>query len=258
MNLYSSVPNWVGDAGQTVNSFADFAKAPERLSEYAVPYDDRSAVLSPADNWGLIGSQTALYINEAAKEAYREGSLGRVARVDTFEVQNVQTHTTGSRSGSILVNASITSATTSYDAVKDTMTQSFGIDGLGGATQTIKKGDILTIADVWAVNPVTKARLPFLKQFVVTADATASASAATITGPDLVRPAPERLDHRRLGPEQPGSDLRRVGLHRLPPEHGVPQERLRSGHRADDQAAWRRRRDATVVQGDERPAHPCL
>jgi hypothetical protein len=34
---------------------------------------------------------------------------------------------------------------------------------------------VFTIADVYAVNPVTKAKLPFLKQFVVTADASSDA-----------------------------------------------------------------------------------
>src|SRR5215207_7702942 len=54
------VPNWVGTPGEVVNSFADFGKAPERLDEMAVPKDARSAVLSPQDNWGLVGSFTGL------------------------------------------------------------------------------------------------------------------------------------------------------------------------------------------------------
>src|SRR6188768_2503770 len=60
--LYKNVWNWVGTPGQTVDSFADFAKAPERLDLGAVPQDDRSAVLSPTDQWGMLGSQTALYM----------------------------------------------------------------------------------------------------------------------------------------------------------------------------------------------------
>ena len=59
MSLYNTVPSWVGTPGQTINSFADFAKGPERLDELAVP-QDRSAVLSPADQWGLIGTLTGL------------------------------------------------------------------------------------------------------------------------------------------------------------------------------------------------------
>lgn len=180
--LYSSVPNWVGTSGQTVNSFGDFAKAPERLDEMAVPQDTRAAILSPADHWALLGSQTSLYIQDAAKGAYRKGSLGEIGGVDTFMSQNVLTHTAGTRTNAA-VDASITTSTITYSAVKDTMTQTIHMDGLG-TTKTIKKGDVFTIADVYAVNPVTKAALPFLKQFVVTTDV--SSDAVTTGDADVV------------------------------------------------------------------------
>jgi ribosomal 50S subunit-recycling heat shock protein len=178
MALYTSVPNWVGTPGQVVNSYADFAKAPERLDEYAVP-SDRCAVMSPADHWGLLGSQTALYIQDAAKGAYRNGSLGMIGGVDTYMAQNVPTHTVGVATGTPLVNGAAQNVT--YDSVKDgAFTQSLVTDGWTNSTAGIlKAGDVITIAGVFAVNPVTKATLPFLKQFTVTADA---ASGAT-TGP---------------------------------------------------------------------------
>lgn len=180
--LYSSVPNWVGTSGQKVNSYADFALAPERLDEMAVPQDTRAAILSPSDHWALLGSQTSLYIQDAAKGAYRKGSLGEIGGVDTFMSQNVLTHTAGTRTNAA-VDQSITSATTTYSSVKDTMTQTIHMDGLG-TTKTIKKGDVFTIADVYAVNPVTKAALPFNKQFVVVSDV--SSDAVTTGDADIV------------------------------------------------------------------------
>jgi hypothetical protein len=173
--LYKYVPNWAGTPGQKVDSFSDFAQAPELLDEYAVP-PDRAAVLSPADHWGLLGSQTSLYMSDVAKGAYRQGSLGTIGGVDTYMSQNIKTLTTGTRSGSPLIDQSITASTITYDAVKDTMEQTIHIDSLGGATDTIKAGEVFTINGVYAVNPVTKARLPFLKQFVVLEDATATAN----------------------------------------------------------------------------------
>ena len=162
MSLYSSVPNWVGTAGQTVNSFADFAKAPERLDEYGVPMEGRSAVLSPADHWALLGSQTALYMQDVAKGAYRNGSLGNIGGIDTYMAQGVPTHVVGSDVTTVTVNQAITTSTTTYASVKDTMTQSITIAG-----GTLAAGDVFTIADVNAVNPVTKADLGFAKQFTV-------------------------------------------------------------------------------------------
>lgn len=176
--LYKDVPNWVGTPGQTINSYTDFAVAPQRLDEYAVPADGRSAVLSPADHWGLLGSQTGLYIQDAAKGAYREGSLGKLGGVDTYMAQNVPTHTVGVATGTPLVNGG--SQVSTYASVKDTMTQTLNTDGwTNSVTGIVKAGDVFTIAGVYAVNPVTKATLPFLKQFVVTADANSGAS----TGP---------------------------------------------------------------------------
>lgn len=162
MALYKFVPNWVGTAGQTVNSYADFAKAPERLDEYAVPQSGRSAVLSPADHWGMLGSQTALYITDAARGAYRSGSLGMIGGVDTYMAQNVPTHTVGSDVTTVTVNQALTTSTTTYASVKDSMQQTITIAG-----GNLNAGDVFTVADVNAVNPVTKADLGFAKQFVV-------------------------------------------------------------------------------------------
>lgn len=161
MALYASVPNWVGTPGQVINSYSDFAAGPERMDEYAVPADGRSAVLSPQDHWGLLGSQTSLYIQDAAKGAYRKGSLGEIGGVDTYMSQNIPTHTVGADTSGT-VNQSVTASTTAYATVKDTMQQTITV-----ASLDLNPGDVFTIADVYAVNPVTKAKLPFPKQFTV-------------------------------------------------------------------------------------------
>lgn len=188
-DLYKQVPNWVGTPGQTINSYSDFSVAPQRLDEYAVPQSDRSAVLSPSDHWGLLGSQTGLYIQDAAKGAYRQGSLGMIGGVDTYMAQNVPTHTVGVATGTPLVNGA--SQVSTYASVKDTMTQNLVTDGwTNSVTGIVKAGDVITIAGVFAVNPVTKATLPFLKQFVVTADANSGAT----TGPATLSIYPAIID----------------------------------------------------------------
>jgi hypothetical protein len=174
MGLYAKVPQWAGTPGQTVDSFNDFAKGPLLMDEYGIPQDTRCGVLSPTDHWGLLGSQTALYMQDVAKGAYRMANLGNIGGVDTYMSQNVQSLTTGTRVGTIKVDLSITTSTVTYASVKDTMTQTIHIDGLTNATDTIAAGEVFTIAGVYAVNSVTKATLPFLKQFVVTAAATAA------------------------------------------------------------------------------------
>ncbi len=160
--LYKQVPNWVGTAGQTINSFADFALGPQLLDQYAVPMDGRAAVLSPADHWGLLGSQTALYMQDVAKGAYRNGSLGMIGGVDTYMTQNAPTHTVGSDVTTVTVNQALTTSTIAYTDVKTTMQQTITIAG-----GNLNPGDVITFEHANAVNPVGKGDLGFLKQFTV-------------------------------------------------------------------------------------------
>ena len=176
--LYKDVWNWVGTPGQTVNSFADFAKAPERLDLGAVPSDDRYAVLSPTDQWAMLGSQTALYMQDVAKDAYRNGKLGDIGNVETFSSQNVQTHTGGTRDNTTpLVKGT---QSTDWATTKDTGTMTLDTDGWDTAA-TITQGDVFTIDGVYAVNPVTKATLPHLQQFVVRSNVTAHVTTTSST-----------------------------------------------------------------------------
>lgn len=181
MAQYKNIPNWVGTPGQTVDSFADFAKAPTRLDLGAVPQDTRAAVLSPTDYWAMAGSQTALYMQNVAQGAYRKGRIGEIGGVDTYMSQNVPTHTVGPLGGTPLVNGGAQGVT--YASVKDVGTQSLITDGwTAAAAARVKAGDVFTIAGVYDVNPVTKATLPHLKMFTVVADASSDGSGnATLT-----------------------------------------------------------------------------
>lgn len=186
MAEYKNIPSWVGTPGQTIDAFSDFAKGPERADEYGNPMEGRCATLSPADHWGLVGSQTALYNETISKPAYRKGSTGMIGNVDLYMSQNVPTHTVGVATGTPLVNGG--SQATTWAASKDAGTQALVTDGWTNSTTGIlKAGDVFTVANVYAVNPVTKATLPFLKQFSVVSDV----DSGTSTGPATltIRPA---------------------------------------------------------------------
>lgn len=160
--LYKDISNWVGTPGETINSNQDFSKMPERLDEMSVPQSMRCAVMAPADHWGLIGAQTALLNDGLVGSAYTKGSLGNIGGVETYMAQNVPIHTVGSDVTTVTVNQSIVTGTTTYAATKDSDQQTMTIAG-----GTLNAGDVFTIADVNAVNAVTKADLGFLKQFTV-------------------------------------------------------------------------------------------
>lgn len=178
--LYKDVWNWVGTPGTQLTTFAGFAKAPQRLDEMAVPSADRRATLSPADNWGLIGSVSGLYIQDTAKTALQRAKLPMLGGVDTYMTQNSPTHTTGTKAGTPLVNGATQNVT--YANAKDTGTQSLITDGWTASSAVLKYGDVFTIAGVFAVNPMSKAAQTYLQQFVAKADATADGSGnATLT-----------------------------------------------------------------------------
>jgi hypothetical protein len=198
--MYKRVYNWVGTPGQTINSFSDFSVAPQRLDVMAVPMDARNAVLAPADHWGMLGSQTALYIQNAANSAYRDGSLGKIGGVETRMNQMVPTHTVGPLGGTPLVNAA--SAAVTYDTAKNTWTQTLVTDGwTAAAAARVKEGDVFTLyaagtsgARVLMVNPKTKQVTDVPQQFVVCADGSSDGSGnLTLTiSPPIITSGPHQ------------------------------------------------------------------
>lgn len=175
---YKKVYNWVGTPGSVVNSFADFALAPQRLDEMAVPQGDRFAIMNPADQWGMLGSFTGLYINETAKSALTRAKLPMIGGIDTYMSQNAPTHTCGSRDDTTpVVNGN---NSTTYAASKDTYAMDLPYTGADSAA-TFTAGDVITIADCYAVNPVSKQVQSYLQQFVVLAAVTSSGGAGTLS-----------------------------------------------------------------------------
>lgn len=178
--FYQGIPNWVGTAGQTINSFSDFAVPAQRMDELAIPQMDRNAGLTPGDYWGLVGSQTALLNNTLVGKAWQDGSLGKVGGIETMMSQVLPVHTNGTAATTNAV-VSGNSQEVTYDTVKNTDSQTLVTKGWT-SSGTIKAGTVFTIANVYAVNPKTKATLSFLKQFVVQSDVTANATTTSTTG----------------------------------------------------------------------------
>ena len=190
-SFYQGVYNWAGTPGETINSFADFAKGAERLDLMAVPTDMRCAALHPQDHWGLLGSQTALYITDAAKGAYRDGSLGRIGGVQTYRSQVMPTHTTGARDDTTPITAAASGdQSVSYDTAKNTWSQDLVTTGFDAAT--ITAGDVFTIADLYMVNPKTKASTGILQQFVVLTAITADGTDTLSISPPIITSGPHQ------------------------------------------------------------------
>jgi hypothetical protein len=173
--------SWVGTPGQVVNSYSDLTKGPQRLDEMSVQAAGRIGFMHPEDAWAMAGSVAGLTAQEKeASDALTTAKLPLLGNIKWYSTQNAGTVTTGTRSGNATVNGA--SQNSAYSAVKDgDWTQSLILASVGNNT-TVKAGEVFTIADVYACNQLTKARLPYLQQFTITADGTANGSGAlTVT-----------------------------------------------------------------------------
>lgn len=195
MDAVLEFPNWVGTPGQTIDSPADLFLAPERLDDMAIPQNSRNGVLSSRDYWKLAGQFTSgnIYDNDVNKTALQQAKLPMMGGINPYMTQSVINLVCGTRTNGAIAGAS---QDVDYVDVMDTYTQELLIDGLG-ADATIKRGEVFTIADVYAVNPRTKATLDFLMQFVVLEDTVADGTGAAtvvIANPIIVSGAYQTVD----------------------------------------------------------------
>jgi len=163
------VYNLVGTAGTTPASALVYLQAGQKLSDFATPIDDRCVIINPAAQAATVNALTGLFHSGGKIAAqYEKGAMGKnTLGFDFYMSQNVPTVTCGTHAGTPLVNGTVSTEGSTTIAV----------DGLG-ASQTVKAGEVFTVAGVYAVNPETKQTLPDLQQFVVTEDATADGSGA--------------------------------------------------------------------------------
>lgn len=173
--------NWVGTPGQTINSYSDLTKGPERLDIMGVPGDKRVGLLPPTDAWAMLGSLSGLTAQtKEATDALTRAKLPMLGDIDWYSTQNAASVTTGTRSGNATVNGANQNST--YASVKDgAWVQDLILAAVGNDT-TIKAGEVFTIAGVYMANPRSKASTGILQQFTVISDVTASgAGAATVS-----------------------------------------------------------------------------
>lgn len=168
-NVFRNVYQSVGTPGTTPGSSLVLLQAQQKLNESAAPMSPRYATVNPAANAGLVeGLKGFFNPTDVISKQFKSGMMGTgVLGYDEINMsQSIKTFTTGSRATTLAVNGTVTAQGASTIA----------IDGDSG-TKTLVRGDVFTIAGVFAVNPQTRESTGSLQQFVVTADATSSSGA---------------------------------------------------------------------------------
>lgn len=165
-NQYINCPNFAGTPGTVPSALDTYFDASVQLSNVGVPKSKRYCVVSPRMEATIVNNLKGLF--QAAKsiaEQYVSGEMGVVIGLNFVMDQNIATHTVGALGGTPLVNLGSQTGST------------INLKGFtAAAAPRLKKGDILTFANVFSVNPQSRVSTTELREFVVTADTSSDAS----------------------------------------------------------------------------------
>jgi hypothetical protein len=178
MNVVNASSNMVANlSGTTINSpqAAQWLQAGAALDQNLCPRMDRKIILDPVTQSRTISSLAGLF-NPQVKIAdqYETGIISRdTLGFDWMYDQTTLVHTTGTFTAGTVNGASQTGTTLTVNAI----------------TGTLTKGDIITIANVFAINRLTGASQGQLRQFVVTANVASGATSIPIYPAIVAAPA---------------------------------------------------------------------
>lgn len=170
--VFKYIGQSVGTPGTTPATSLVLLNGMQKLDEAAAPRDRRIAVVNPAANAALVEGLKGLFNpSSVISDQFKSGLMGRnVLGYDEISMsQSIGNFTTGSRSAGATVTTTATQGATTLALTTN------------GATDTIKQGEVFTVAACYAINPQTRQSTGSLFQFVALADATASGSAVSVT-----------------------------------------------------------------------------
>jgi len=166
-----------GNAGSPINSFNSVDLAGAKLLEQGVNIaSDAYLAMTVRDGSSLKSALLNNFTPVFNEEIVRQSAIGHLSYFDIFQSQNIVTHQAGAGptlfpGDALLVNGTVSSGNTIV---------------LSGATISIANyflpGDLISIAGVHSVNPLSRQSTGQNMQFVITAPASSSGGGAiTIT-----------------------------------------------------------------------------
>ena len=185
---YEDFYHFTGTPGTVPSTFLALGKMGAVLTDGAVPQSGRLGFHGTEASLALADGLKGVFVQSKAKTAFEEAEIGRYAGFTNYETPYAPTHTVGALGGTPLVNGGTQSVT--YAASKQTYSQTLVTNGwTNSVTGVLLKGDVITIAGVFAVNPVSRVSTGRLQTFVVKANANSGAS----TGPATITISPPMI-----------------------------------------------------------------
>ena len=180
MLMKNSFHQIVGTPGTPPASVADILNAQVPLDRMSVPRDgNRMAAIEPGANATIVAGLSTLFNNQSMlADQYKTGVLKTGMGLDFAMSQNVPSHTVGPLGGTPLVSGAnqglINAGATDNPFAATTALLTKG--WTAAAASRLAQGDTFTIANVFSVNPETKASTGVLQSFLVTAAFSSDAS----------------------------------------------------------------------------------
>ena len=177
----NNTANIVGTAGTPPTGLITYLTAGAYLDAEGAPRDGRrSCIVEPFTAATIVDSMKGLFVpQEAIGEQYRKGLMGRDSAGMNWKLdQNVVSQTFGSYSTATL--ACSTSTATGFLTSGWASTSTIALTATT-ATASLQQGDVITIANVYAVNPQNRQAYGSnkLRNFVVTSAVTVATSGTT-------------------------------------------------------------------------------
>lgn len=176
----NSIANIVGTAGTPPTSLLTYLTAGAYLDAEATPRDgSRAVVIEPFTGAAIVDSLKGLFMPDSTiAQQYKKGLMGRDSAGMNWKMdQNVNTQQSGYWAAS---SASTLTVDTTSIGIATGWAQTTSLTLTAGATVTLKKGDVVRIANVFPVNPQNRTVYGnSTRPFVVQADLTITGSSTS-------------------------------------------------------------------------------
>ena len=191
------ISNFLGTPGTPMSDTSDVGDIRTFMDRRGIPMENRCGMLEPGTAEALAKNIENKHNVSGSNAAMRQASICRIRNMDLYSTPVQFVHTVGNYDGSGAVNGG--SQTKNYsDAddvdstkkVSETMRQQLVTDGWSNnRTGLLKKGDVITIGNVFDVNQDNKATIAGeLKTFTVLEDVNSNGSgeATLVISPAII------------------------------------------------------------------------
>jgi hypothetical protein len=163
-DMYKSVYSAVGVPSATAlpSTLKGFIQAKAKAELLGAPKGTYNAIVDPLVQAELVEGLKGLFNSqEKIAEQYESGTMGMAAGCKFASSASVSKHTIGALGGTPTVTTTI-----SAQGATTVVTQAW----TSAASNRLKAGDVISFANVYAVNPITRQSTGQLAQFVLASD----------------------------------------------------------------------------------------